>query len=80
MTTTLAGMPSDALSRADLMALPAAIPLWPDAGRALNLGRSTTYELAQRGEFPVRLLRLGNQYRVPTADLLRYLGLADDAA
>lgn len=64
----------NALTRAELLALPAAVDL-VTAGRALSLGRSKAYELAQRGEFPVRLLRLGNAYRVPTADLLDLLGV-----
>ncbi|WP_425443933.1 hypothetical protein [Streptomyces aidingensis] len=39
------------------------------------MGRTKTYELAQRGEFPVPLLRLGNTYRVRRADLLTLLGI-----
>ncbi|MEU7183072.1 helix-turn-helix domain-containing protein [Streptomyces celluloflavus] len=62
------------VTRSDLLALPAAVDLLT-AGRALSLGRSKAYELAQRGEFPVRLLRVGNSYRVPTADLLDLLGV-----
>lgn len=66
-----------ALTRDDLLALPAVVDL-VTAGRALSLGRSKAYELAQRGEFPVRLLRLGNAYRVPTADLLALLGVTHE--
>ncbi|MFI5805796.1 integrase [Streptomyces sp. NPDC051561] len=62
------------MTRSDLLALPAAVDL-VTAGRALSLGRSKAYELAQRGEFPVRLLRLGNAYRVPTAELLDLLSV-----
>lgn len=54
--------------------LPLTIPLWPHAAEILGMGRSTAYDLAKRGEFPVRLLRIGNKYRVSRADLLRYLG------
>jgi hypothetical protein len=61
----------------ELLALPVVVPLWPTAGRALDLGRTATYSLAQRGEFPVPILRLGNQYKVPTAGLLRALGIND---
>jgi hypothetical protein len=43
------------------------------AGRALGIGRSLTYELLRRGEFPVRVLRLGSRVRVPTADLIALL-------
>ncbi len=45
------------------------------AARAIGLGRRKAYELAKRGEFPCRLLRIGTQYRVPTAELLGLLGL-----
>ncbi|MFJ7631213.1 hypothetical protein ACIQZN_32570 [Streptomyces sp. NPDC097595] len=31
--------------------------------------------LAKQGEYPVKVLRLGNAYRVVTADLLKLLGL-----
>ncbi|WP_282797067.1 hypothetical protein [Streptomyces sp. CC224B] len=66
----LAGM-----GREELLALPAAVDL--DTGnRALGLGRSKGYELAKRGEYPCKVLRLGKAYRVVTADLLNLLGLA----
>ena len=63
-----------ALTAKELHALPVSVPLWPTAGRAFGLGRTQTYELARRGEFPARVLRLGNSYRVTRADLLRALG------
>lgn len=43
------------------------------AGRALGIGRSLAYDLLRRGEFPVRVLRLGSRVRVPTADLIALL-------
>jgi hypothetical protein len=58
----------------EVLALPAAVDL-VSAGRALGLGRTKAYELARRGALPVRVLRLGNAYRVPRADLLAALGL-----
>jgi excisionase family DNA binding protein len=45
------------------------------AARALGLGRSTAYELARRNELPCRVLHVGSSYRIPTADLLRVLGI-----
>ena len=42
----------------------------------MGLGRSKGYELAKRGQYPCKVLRLGNAYRVVTADLLVLLGLA----
>ncbi|MFE9910984.1 hypothetical protein [Streptomyces clavifer] len=63
------------MSRGELLELPAAVDL--DTGnRALGLGRSKGYELAKRGQYPCKVLRLGNAYRVVTADLLALLGLA----
>jgi excisionase family DNA binding protein len=64
----------DGLSRAELLALPVTVDV-PTAARALGLGRSTGYELARRGAFPCRVLRVGSSYRVPTADLMRVLGI-----
>ncbi|WP_219413926.1 helix-turn-helix domain-containing protein [Pseudonocardia nigra] len=63
------------MTAAELRALPAAVPLWPTAARALGLGRTTAYKMVQAGEWPTRLLRLGNAYRVPTAELLALLGV-----
>ena len=62
------------LTSDELLALPAAIDL-DTANRALMIGRSTGYGLAKQGKYPVRVLRLGNAYRVVTADLLKLLGL-----
>ncbi len=63
------------MTREELLALPVAVDL--DTGnRALGLGRSKGYELAKRGEYPCKVLRLGKAYRVVTADLLNLLGLA----
>jgi len=58
----------------ELLALPVAFSL-DVANRALGMGRTTGYALAKRGTYPVRVLRLGRQYRVTRYDLLRYLGL-----
>jgi hypothetical protein len=62
------------LTGEELLGLPAAIDL-DTANRALMIGRSTGYALARQGRYPVRVLRLGNAYRVVTADLLKLLGL-----
>ena len=64
------------MTRAELLALPAAVDL-VTAGRAFGLGRTQAQLLAKAGKFPCRVLRVGNRYRVPTADLLAVLGLAD---
>ncbi|GAA5212000.1 hypothetical protein GCM10023323_46050 [Streptomyces thinghirensis] len=63
------------MSREELLELPAAVDL-ETGNRALGLGRSKGYELAKRGQYPCKVLRLGSAYRVVTADLLALLGLA----
>jgi hypothetical protein len=63
------------MSRDELLALPAVVDL-VTAARALGIGRTRAFELTRRGEFPVPVLRVGRTYRVPTAGLLRLLGLA----
>lgn len=62
------------LTSDELLTLPVVIDL-DTANRALMIGRSTGYGLAKQGTYPVRVLRLGNAYRVVTADLLKLLGL-----
>jgi len=46
------------------------------AARALNIARTKAYQLAQSGQFPVRIIRVGNACHVPTAELLKVLGVA----
>jgi predicted DNA-binding transcriptional regulator AlpA len=60
------------LTVADLDSLPPAIDL-ATAARVLGIGRTTAYELARRGTFPCRVLRIGGLYRVATPDLIRLL-------
>jgi hypothetical protein len=45
------------------------------AARALGLGRTKAYELARRDEFPCRVIRIGDTYRIPTPGLLELLGV-----
>jgi excisionase family DNA binding protein len=62
------------MTLAELLALPLMVDV-STAARALGLSRSTGYDLARRGEFPCRVLHVGSSYRVPTAELLRVLGI-----
>jgi len=71
--------PDGGMDRRELLALPAAVTI-PTAARALGCGRSLAYDLARRGRFPCRVLRVGNRYIVPTAELLRLLGVEPDGA
>ena len=57
-----------------LHALPTVVDLMT-AARALGIGRTKAYQLAHTGQFPCRIIRVGTNYNVPTADLLRVLGV-----
>ncbi|MGS2808141.1 hypothetical protein [Nocardia sp. MW-W600-9] len=45
------------------------------AGRACGFSKTTTYGRMHDGTFPVPVHKYGSVYRVPTAPLLRYLGI-----
>ncbi|WP_052745518.1 helix-turn-helix domain-containing protein [Allosalinactinospora lopnorensis] len=62
------------LTITELYALPAAVDLMT-AAQALNMGRTTAYELAKNGQFPCKLIRYGDTYRVPAAEILRLLNV-----
>jgi len=47
------------------------IPVWPDTGKLLGLGRNATYDAIARGEIPV--LRFGRRIVVPKKALERLL-------
>jgi excisionase family DNA binding protein len=46
-----------------------------DAGRLLGVSRGTAYQLVREQRFPVPVLRVGYQLRVPRAPLMRLLGI-----
>jgi hypothetical protein len=58
-----------------LRAMPATVDLMT-AASALGLGRTKAYELAKHGQFPCRVIRIGDTYRIPTAGLLDLLGIS----
>lgn len=58
----------------DLDTLPTVVNI-TTAARALGLSRTYAYELAKRGDFPCRIIRIGTTYRVPTAELRKLLGV-----
>ena len=73
---------SNRLSRADLLSLPAATDL-PTLGRAFGISEPVARERHRLGEWDrlgIRVLRLGAQWRVVTADLWRVLGIEPDNA
>lgn len=64
------------LSFGEAFDLPLAVDL-RTAARALGLCPATAYKLIHEDGFPCPVLRLGWQYRIPTADLLRALGIEE---
>jgi hypothetical protein len=68
-----------AMTRAEVLALPAVVPLWPTAAGVIGVGRTRAYTMVGDGTWPTRVLRLGNLIKVPTADLLDLLGIEPDA-
>ena len=60
----------------EVLALPVTVDI-VKAGRCFGIGRTKAHELAKNGEFPCQVLRLGVQYRVTRAELLRVLGIED---
>ena len=70
------------LTREQLLALPAATDL-RTLGRALGISEPVVRELRRRGRFEelgIRINRLGLQYRVVTADVLRFLGISAETS
>lgn len=65
----------DPLTRDQLLSLPTVVNLVTTA-RALGIGRTKAYELAQSRQFTCRVLRVGYSYHVPTAGLLELLGIS----
>lgn len=57
-----------------LYALPTVVDL-PTAARALGIGRTKAYQLAHAGQFPCRVIHIGRHYHIPTAELLKTLGV-----
>jgi excisionase family DNA binding protein len=45
-----------------------------EAARRLGISRTMAYDLARRGEFPVRVLQVGERMLVPRTLLERYIG------
>ena len=56
---------------------PRAVPLWPDAGQRLGLGRCNTYKLAENGEIPTLPFSRGKKM-VSTAWLDKVLSAAPE--
>ncbi|MFI7234475.1 DNA-binding protein [Streptomyces cyaneofuscatus] len=70
------------LSVAEILDLPALVPLWPTVGKALGLAESTTYQLAAENRLPsdLEVIRLGRRRVVRTIDLHRFLRLTPETS
>ncbi|MEV5506281.1 DNA-binding protein [Streptomyces orinoci] len=69
--------PSQALTAAEVLALPAVVDVWPTVGRIYGIGRTATYELARADALPVPVIRIGRKCRARRSDLLKSLGIED---
>ncbi|WUS98177.1 helix-turn-helix domain-containing protein [Streptomyces sp. NBC_00708] len=66
--------PDRALTFAEAFNLPLSVDL-RTAAQAFAVCPATAYRLIHLDDFPCRVLRLGHQYRIPTASLMRALGV-----
>lgn len=66
--------PINAPKLADAWNLPPTLDLLT-AAAWLGIGRTTAYRLAEHGQFPVPVIRVGHCYRVPTAPLTALLAI-----
>ncbi|MHC3816822.1 hypothetical protein AMK09_19580 [Streptomyces sp. CB02488] len=64
------------LGFAEALDLPLCVDL-RTAARAFGICPSTAYKLIRLGTFPCPVLRVGGRYRIPTAYLLRTLGIEE---
>lgn len=76
----MAKQSAEPMTRAEMLDLPALVPLWPTGARAVGVGRTRAYAMVADGSWPTRVLRLGNLIKVPTQDLLDLLGIKADVA
>lgn len=53
----------------------ATMNVWPEAGQLLGISKDAAYKAAAAGQLPV--IRVGRRLLVPTAALLRMLGVDD---
>lgn len=64
------------MNKQEILALPVAVDI-VTAGRAFGISKSHAYELAQRNEFPVPVIRAGKRLIVSRGALLGALNIAD---
>lgn len=72
----MSGRSGPPLGFAEAFDLPLVVDL-RTAARAFGICPATAYKLNRLGTFPCPVLRVGGRYRVPTAFLLRSLGIEE---
>ncbi|MEV7289733.1 DNA-binding protein [Streptomyces sp. NPDC093252] len=72
----MTGQPSRRLGFAEALDLPLCVDL-RTAARAFGICPATASKLIRLNAFPCPVLRLGDHYRIPTAGLLRALGIEE---
>ncbi|MEU3056531.1 helix-turn-helix domain-containing protein [Streptomyces griseus] len=72
----MSGRSGPPLGFAEALDLPLSVDL-RTAARAFGICPGTAYKLIRLGAFPCPVLRVGGRYRIPTAYLLRTLGIEE---
>jgi len=62
------------MTRDELLALPVSVDV-PTAGKVFGISKLTAYRLAQTGDFPVPVIRVGRKLVVSQAAILAALGI-----
>ena len=73
------GMLDDGPTLDQIKKWPAAVSV-PLAGRALGYSTSWSYQLAAQGDFPCKVITVGNRHRVVTASLIKLLEADEEDA
>jgi excisionase family DNA binding protein len=65
------------MTATEVRSLPAIVVV-VTAAEVLGIGRTVAYELVRTNRFPVPVVRVGRQIKIPTAYLIELLGLSTD--
>ncbi|MFI7168171.1 helix-turn-helix transcriptional regulator [Rhodococcoides fascians] len=68
----------DIMTPEEVLALGASTDI-PVACKAMGISPSSGYALVKKGQFPIRVIKVGSRYVVPTVGLLDLLGIQRDA-
>ncbi|MFE2927775.1 helix-turn-helix domain-containing protein [Streptomyces goshikiensis] len=72
----MSARPESPLTFAEAFGLPLSVDL-RTAARAFGMCMGTAYRLVRIGGFPCSVVRVGRKFRVPTAELMRSLGIEE---